>query len=333
MLADLVITIPPLLDNQRLDIALTQLTDMSRNHIQQLINLKGVKVNKNIIVSRSFKIKKDDICELNMNVCKRSELICESNTNVNVIFENDDLAVINKPAGQIVHAAGPHQTNTLSDQLFNHFKGQLSTFSHRPGIIHRLDKDTSGLMIIAKNDKAHNHIQQQFEKRIVQKIYIAGIENTSTLPAHFLLTGYITQGKNKLMVCTRNNMHILERSPEPFDVLCKANTIELVQAVSQESCKNTILKPNQSYGKYVSMECIKNDNKTLICIPHTGRQHQIRSQLKSIQHPIKNDKLYNQLSSGAMQLHAFGLEFFDLSLNKLKIYSALPNWLTETSSM
>lgn len=160
--------------NQRLDKFLaTVYPELSRSYLKELIEEGFVKVNETAVKKPSKKLKGGEIVELNIPEPKKLELKPEP-IPIDVIYEDEDIAVVYKPPGLVVHPSPGYESGTLVNALLYRFKN-LSTAggSDRPGIVHRLDKGTAGLMVVAKNDKAHRDLARQFHDRITDKRYLA----------------------------------------------------------------------------------------------------------------------------------------------------------------
>lgn len=161
-------------ENVRLDAYIAKkYTDISRTMVQKLVEEGNILVNgksKKI----SYKVQKGDEIELTIPEAKEIDIKPE-NIDVEVIYEDKDIIVVNKPKGLVVHPANGNPDGTLVNAIMAMCKGSLSGIGGeiRPGIVHRLDKDTSGLLIVAKNDKAHIKMSEQIKNRQVKKIYIA----------------------------------------------------------------------------------------------------------------------------------------------------------------
>jgi len=232
--------------------------------------------------------------------------ISENNFNVAVVYEDDDVLLINKPSGLLVHADGKSNEPTLVDWVLSHYpalasvgeRGRLSNGEEivRPGIMHRIDRDTSGIMIIAKQQKAFEHLKSEFQNHRVKKIYHAFVygklperEGTISLPI----------GKS------RKHFPLWSAEQDARGTLREAQTHYLV-------LKET---PECSY---------------LEVSPHTGRTHQIRVHLKALRHPILCDVLYAPkrpclLGFNRLALHALSLELTLLSGAFVKLETPLPD--------
>ena len=158
----------------RLDIVLTKLLpELTRSNLKKIIELNQVKINNIIINSPSKKLKINDNIEINL-LPKQDIKIEPYKTKLNVVFEDKDILVINKPAGMVVHPGAGNYTETLVNALIYKYK-KLSDLngSTRPGIVHRIDKETSGLLVVAKNNKAHAHLGKQFNDHSIARTYQA----------------------------------------------------------------------------------------------------------------------------------------------------------------
>jgi 23S rRNA pseudouridine1911/1915/1917 synthase len=158
----------------RLDIILTKLLpELTRSNLKKIIELNQVKINNIIIDSPSKKLKINDNIEINL-IPKQEIKIEPYKTKLNIVFEDKDILVINKPAGMVVHPGAGNYTETLVNALIYKYK-KLSDLngSTRPGIVHRIDKETSGLLVVAKNNKAHAHLGKQFNDHSIARTYQA----------------------------------------------------------------------------------------------------------------------------------------------------------------
>jgi len=272
----------------RIDKYLSSVTDYSRNKIQKLIKDAKILVNKEV-VSNNYKVVMDDVIEV-LEVPKNlMENIEPSDTVVDVIYEDDDLLVINKASGMVVHPAPGNYTDTLVNALIG--KYNLSNNGFRPGIVHRLDKDTSGLMLVAKNDFAHEKLSNMISEKIVERDYLAVVEGTFNHE-----TGTID-------------------APIGRDI----KTREKMTVTSLNS------KPSITHFKVLE----EFSNCTLIeCKLETGRTHQIRVHMKYINHPIVNDSVYGHALSGYEEfgqlLHSYKIKFPHPRTNEILEFQVEP---------
>ena len=249
----------------RLDQYLVErLPDYSRSKIQDYIKRGHVKINGEIGKS-SLKLKSNDAIECCFEPMPIDTAIIPEKLNLDIIYEDAHLAVINKPAGLVVHPGSGNYGGTLLNGLLYHFKTLSKGGSHRPGIVHRLDKDTSGVILIAKNDQSHEHLNKQFSNRLVKKEYIA-----------------LVWGKLEEEGCVE---HAIDRHPKNRKIL----------TVVQNKGRNSI-----TYYKRVEYLA---PLSMVNLYPKTGRKHQLRVHMKSIGHPIFNDSAYGGGAKYAKSFH------------------------------
>ena len=264
------------LNNMRLDAFIAQKNDkLSRNMIQKLVESGNILVNgenKKI----SYKVQVGDIIDLNLPEPKEAGIEAQE-IPIEVVYEDSDIIVVNKPKGMVVHPANGNPDGTLVNAVMALCKGSLSGIGGeiRPGIVHRLDKDTSGLLIVAKNDLAHINMSKQIKDREVKKIYIA------------LVKGNI--GENEATI----NMPIGRSTKDRKKMAVRKDGKEAI----------THFKVLKRYEKYTLLE-IKID---------TGRTHQIRVHMAEIGHPVVGDMVYssgkNEFGVEGQMLHAKSLDF------------------------
>jgi 23S rRNA pseudouridine1911/1915/1917 synthase len=274
----------------RVDVYLSRLINRSRNFCGNLISDKLVCVNDSFI-KPSYKVKKGD--KLNIVVPKETEPdLTPKKIDFEILYETKDFAIINKPAGITVHPAPGNYDNTLVNGLIYHFK--LEGFDDiRPGIVHRLDKDTSGLMIIAKHGEAKEKLSALFEKRLIEKAYLA--------------------------VCYGNPSW-------------ETKTIELCMGRSHSDRKKMAVRRDGRYSKSVIKVIWRSSNIFLAKIfIYTGRTHQIRLHMSHLGFPLIGDEVYgNKLSKkinfDRQALHSSFLKFNNPFDKKDVIcFSELPN--------
>ena len=272
------------------------LPDLSRVMVQKLIEEKQILVNEKS-VKTSYTVQKGDKITITIPEAKETTLKPQD-IPLDIVYEDDDILVVNKAKGMVVHPAAGNPEGTLVNAVMAHCKGNLSGIGGelRPGIVHRLDKDTSGLLIVAKNDKAHIQMSKQIQDREVKKIYIAlvrGIisENEATIN---MPIGRSMQDRKKMAVTKKGKEAITH-----FQVL-------------------------ERFDKYTLLK-VKID---------TGRTHQIRVHMAEIGHPVVGDMLYsngkNEFGVEGQMLHATSLDFkHPVTQKPLHLEAPLPEYFEE----
>ena len=282
---------------KRLDIYIAEnFNELSRTMIKKLIESNNILVNgKSEKVS--YKVQANDNISIDVPEAKETKLKAQE-IPLDIIYEDSDIIVVNKPKGMVVHPANGNPDGTLVNAILSICKNSLSGIGGelRPGIVHRLDKDTSGLIIVAKNDKAHINMSEQIKERNVKKTYIALVrgnvpeeEATINMPI-----GRSTKDRKKMAV-TKNGKQAITH----FKVLKK-------------------------YSKYTLLE-IKIE---------TGRTHQIRVHMAEIGYPVVGDAVYsngkNEFGIEGQMLHAYKLEFMHPITNKhMELTAPLPQYFEE----
>lgn len=255
----------------RIDNYLSDKLDISRSKVQKLIKDGNVLVNGQS-VNVSYKVKIGDVIEYSLDLNEDTDITPE-NIPIDIVYEDDDLLVINKASGMVVHPAPGHYTGTLVNALLYRFNLN-SGEANRPGIVHRLDKDTSGLMLVAKNEFIHEKLSEMIGKKDVERKYLAIVDglikhDTGTIDAPI---GRDTNNRQKMAVTDVNGKDSITH----FKVLERF------------------------------------DNNTFIeCILETGRTHQIRVHMNYIGYPINNDPLYGRgkATEFGQMLHSYSIKF------------------------
>lgn len=273
---------------QRLDLYLLQKipAKISRNFVQKAIKEGKVTVNGKP-QKPSYRVKVKDVIFIPEPEPVTILSIEPEPIGLKILYEDHDLIVIDKPAGMIVHPIPSHTTGTLVNALLYHCKdlqgigGEL-----RPGIVHRLDKDTSGVMVVAKNDLAHRNLSQQFKDRKVSKMYLA------------LVRGRINEPQGEIKVSLAR--HPILRTKMSVNDTGRAAV--------------TLYRVLRYFGDMASL---------VAAYPKTGRTHQIRVHMKYIGHPILGDKLYGSTYGVYRQmLHAIRLGFYHPRTDKWLTFTA-----------
>lgn len=284
-------------EGKRLDVYLAEICkDLSRSTVQRLIDEEHILVNKKKSKA-SYKVQIGDKITLEEVKPKEIELKAQD-IPLDIIYEDEDIIVVNKPKGLVVHPANGNPDGTLVNAIMAICKDSLSGIGGeiRPGIVHRLDKDTSGILIVAKNDKAHINLSEQIKNREVKKTYIALVrgvipENEATIN---MPIGRSTKDRKKMAV-----------------------TKEGKQAV-------THIKVLKRYDGYTLLE---------VNI-ETGRTHQIRVHLSEIGYPVVGDMVYsngkNKFGVEGQCLHAKSLDFkHPVTGKQMHLTAELPQYLQE----
>ena len=296
----------------RLDKFLTEnLKNLSRSQIKKIIVSKNIKINKKQIIASSEKIKENDLIEVNIPEIKTND-IKPKKINLDIIYEDEDIVVINKNSGLIVHPGAGNKDETLVNGLLYLYKNNLSNLNgeFRPGIVHRIDKDTSGIIVVAKNNHAHALLSEQFSKHTISRKYVA------------LVWGVIRPLNGKIST-------LISRSKKNRQLMSVSDRLGKKAVTNYKTIKTFSSK---EIPKISLVECIL----------ETGRTHQIRVHLEYKGNPLVGDKKYGKkktkfkkinkkfnemLSSFSRQaLHAKSLGFIHPTKKKFVNFdSKLPN--------
>jgi len=280
-------------NNIRIDKYLNEELDISRSKIQKLIKDNRILVNgKNI--SSSYMVKENDLIVIDDDLSFEIHIDAED-IPIDIVYEDEYLLIVNKKSGMVVHPAPGNYSGTLVNALMGRFK--LSSKDNiRPGIVHRIDKDTSGLLVVAKNDEVHDKLSEMIKNKDVERIYIAlvdGVINheTGTIDAPI---GRDINNRQKMMITDLNSKDAITH----FRVLKRYK------------------------------------DKTLIeCKLETGRTHQIRVHMNYINHPIVNDPVYGRgkkATSFGQLLHSKSIRFIHpITKKEIYIESELPKEFKE----
>jgi len=294
---------------ERLDRFLSEtLSDLTRTAAANLIKDGCCTVNGKAVNSKSFTVSEGDLITLTVPALTEPIIIAEE-IPLDIRYEDGDLLIVNKPRGMVVHPAAGHYSGTLVNALMHHCRDNLSGINGvaRPGIVHRLDKDTSGLLLVAKNDKAHNALSEQLKNRLIKKEY------------HAVVHGRITQGGEVnapigRSATDRKKMRVVSD-----------NRLKSREAVTKYEVIANYAANDEAYT-YLSLQLI------------TGRTHQIRVHMAYIGHPVAGDKTYgcgkpkkiDKILDGQC-LHAKRVGFtHPRSGEYMEVDSELPEYFTKT---
>lgn len=255
-------------EKQRLDKFLAQnLPDFSRSQIQRLISECNVLADEVVISDNSYKIKAGDCFTVCVPPAVEAEPAAED-IPLDIVYEDKDLLVVNKPAGMTVHPAAGVSRGTLVNALLFHCKDSLSGIGgvKRPGIVHRIDRETSGLLVVAKNDNAHRFLSEQFAEHSIERTYLAVVYGVPN-PLNGRIEGNIGRSP-----ADRKKMAIVTSGGKP--------------AVTH----------------YKTLQVFKNAASLVQCNLETGRTHQIRVHLTSVGNALVGDKVYVKNRKTAVNL-------------------------------
>ena len=295
-------------DGYRIDKFLQlKINELSRTRLQVLIQNGHVKLNDNLVSNTSKKVKKDDKIIIDFPPPKET-FIKPNKINLDILYDDDDLIIINKLPGVVVHPGAGNYEKTIVNGLLYEYKNKLSSIGGklRPGIVHRIDKDTSGVIVVAKNDNAHINLSQQFSNHTIKRVYEA------------LVWGVL-----------------------------KPQTGKINERISRSEKNRQLMSVKKQKGKiaitnYKTIKTFQNFNIPKIslieCQLETGRTHQIRVHMNFKGNPILGDKSYGKLKKkfkkidldlekkinnfNRQALHAKSLGFFHPKTNKEVFFEA-----------
>lgn len=269
-------------DNSRLDAVIAKEQGVSRSYVKILLDQGKVKLNGKVVYKPSAKVKPDDVVELDYTP---SELQDIPDIELDIIYQDDDCVVVNKPVGVLTHSKGAFNPEATVSSFIRQFTTGME--DNRGGIVHRLDRVTSGLLICAKHDKALAWLQKQFADRKTTKTYNAVIPGVLD-PAEAIIDMPIERNPKK---------------PQTFRVGPNGKTA---------STKYKVLETSDNYS-LVQLQ------------PITGRTHQLRVHLSQLGHPIVGDELYGGEPATRVYLHALSLEIILPNGQKQQFEAPLPN--------
>ena len=282
-------------NNMRIDRFISErMADTSRSYIQKLIKDELVTVDSKVVKS-NYKVKEGEWVEIVLPEPVSLDIEAE-NIPLDILYEDSDVLLVNKPKDMVVHPSAGHITGTLVNALLYHCKDSLSSINGvmRPGIVHRIDKDTTGILIICKNDKAHNCIAEQLKVHSITRRYHALVWNnvtddTGTVDAPI---GRHPVDRKKMAINHKNGKHAV-----------------------------THYKVLERFGQYTYIQCEL----------ETGRTHQIRVHMASIGHPLVGDPVYGPakqpFKTDGQMLHAKVFGFIHPSTNEyMEFETDLPEY-------
>lgn len=287
-------------NSERLDVYLKNIySDLSRSYIQKLIKDGNVKVNDKP-VKANFLLKSGDTIEFIVEMPKDLEYVEPTKMDLDILYEDDDFIFVNKPKGMVVHPAPGHYNDTLVNGLLYYAQDKLSGINGvlRPGIVHRIDKDTTGVLVVCKNDESHKYMAGLLESHDIERSY------------RVIVFGSVKEDEG--IIDAPIGRHPIDRKK---------------QAVNVKNAKNAVthFEVLQRFSKYTYLECRLK----------TGRTHQIRVHMASIHHPVLGDEVYSKNPKNknfeGQTLHAYTLGFKHFRTGEDIIVTApLPEYFLNT---
>ena len=271
--------------------------DLSRSYIQKLIKESRVTINKNIQTKTKTAVQESDIVNVSLPDPKELE-IKPQDIPLDILYEDNDVLVVNKPKGMVVHPAPGHYEGTLVNAVLYHCRDNLSGINGvlRPGIVHRIDKDTTGALIVCKNDKAHQKIADQLRAHTITRSYRAIVYNNFS--------------EDEGMINAPIGRHPTNRKK---------------RMVTEKNSKEAITH-------YKVLDHLNHKFNYIECRLETGRTHQIRVHMSHIGHPLLGDEIYGPVNSKfknlqGQTLHAATIGFIHPTTEEYMEFSApLPDY-------
>ena len=271
--------------------------DLSRSYIQKLIKESRVTINKNIQTKTKTAVQESDIVNVSLPDPKELE-IKPQDIPLDILYEDNDVLVVNKPKGMVVHPAPGHYEDTLVNAVLYHCRDNLSGINGvlRPGIVHRIDKDTTGALIVCKNDKAHQKIADQLRAHTITRSYRAIVYNNFS--------------EDEGMINAPIGRHPTNRKK---------------RMVTEKNSKEAITH-------YKVLDHLNHKFNHIECRLETGRTHQIRVHMSHIGHPLLGDEVYGPVNSKfknlqGQTLHAATIGFIHPTTEEYMEFSApLPDY-------
>lgn len=290
-------------DNKRIDVIIAEkLTGFTRSRVQKLISSGNVNINNNIVFNKNYRVSINELIKVLIPPPDEFEIKAE-NIPLNIIYEDNDIVIVDKPKGMVVHPAPGHYSGTLVNALMYHCGNDLSGINGviRPGIVHRIDKDTSGVLAVCKNDFSHSYLANLLSKHDITRKY------------YCLVFGILSVKEGTVNAS-----------------IGRHNTDRKKMSVNSKNGKNAITH-------YKVVDEYKNKYSLLECQLETGRTHQIRVHMASIHHPLVGDTVYGPekqpFKVQGQMLHAAVLGFVHPeSGNYMEFKSALPKQFVDICS-
>ncbi len=273
-----------------------ELPDLSRSYIQKVIKDGGVSL-KEKPLKANYKVSPGDVIQLEMPPVVEMEVLPED-LPLDILYEDADLIFVNKPKDMVVHPSAGHFSGTLVNGLLYHCRGELSGINGvmRPGIVHRIDKDTTGVLVVCKNDRAHNRVAEQLKEHSITRRYRA-------------------------VVCGN-----LKEDAGTVDAAIGRHPVERKRMAVVPGGRHAVThyRVLERFGKYTYIECEL----------ETGRTHQIRVHMASVGHPILGDEVYGRgkapFELHGQVLHAMVLGVVHPSTGKyIEVEAPLPGYFAE----
>ncbi|MGN0153764.1 MAG: RluA family pseudouridine synthase [Lachnospiraceae bacterium] len=273
-----------------------QIPEFSRSYIQQLIREHNVLVNGQICKA-NYKCKLNDLIHIKYEEPKELDVVAE-NIPLDIVYEDNSIIIVNKPKNMVVHPAAGHETGTLVNALLYHCKDSLSSINGviRPGIVHRIDRNTTGILVICKNDHAHKILAEQLKEHSITRKY------------HAICYGIFKEAEGT--VNAPIGRHPVDRKK---------------MAINHKNGREAITH-------YRVLQTLKNNYSYIECTLETGRTHQIRVHMASIGHPLLGDDVYGPKNAKikgleGQTLHAKTLGFIHPDTgNYMEFDSELPDY-------
>lgn len=290
----------PAISSERIDKYIhEQIPELSRSYIQQLIKQGNIRVN-GASCKTNYQLKPEDRIEIQYEEPKELEALPE-NIPLDIVYEDNSIIIVNKPKNMVVHPAAGHESGTLVNALLYHCRDSLSTINGviRPGIVHRIDQDTTGLLVVCKNDQAHKCLAEQLKVHSITRKY------------HAICYGCFKEPEGT--VDAPIGRHPVDRKK---------------MAVNRKNGREAVTH-------YRVLQTLQNQYSYIECTLETGRTHQIRVHMASIGHPILGDAIYGPAKSKikglqGQTLHAKTLGFIHPDTGKyVEFDSELPEYFQE----